>query len=68
MKEKPFYPAIFHKVEQGYRVSFPDVPEALTEGGNMQESYKMAVDCLGLARSVDRIHFHIKRIYRMSYQ
>ena len=38
MKEKPFYPAIFHKVEQGYWVSFPDVPEALTEGGNIQES------------------------------
>ncbi len=52
MEEKLFYPAIFHKEGQGYWVSFPDIPEALTEGGNMQESYKMAVDCLGLALSV----------------
>lgn len=52
MQEKLFYPAIFHKEEQGYWVSFPDVPEALTEGDNMQEAYEMAVDCLGLALSV----------------
>lgn len=52
MEEKLFYPAVFHKEEQGYWVSFPDVPEALTEGDNMQEAYKMAVDCLGLALSV----------------
>lgn len=52
MQEKVFYPAIFHKEEQGYWVSFPDVEEALTEGGNMQEAYEMAVDCLGLALSV----------------
>lgn len=52
MQEKLFYPAIFHKEEKGYWVSFPDVPEALTEGDNMQEAYEMAVDCLGLALSV----------------
>lgn len=52
MQEKVFYPAIFHKEEQGYWVSFPDVEEVLTEGGNMQEAYEMAVDCLGLALSV----------------
>lgn len=52
MKEKLFYPAIFHKEKQGYWVSFPDIPEALTEGDNMQEAYEMAVDCLGLALSV----------------
>lgn len=52
MEEKVFYPAIFHKEEQGYWVSFPDVPEALTEGENMQDAYKMAVDCLGLALTV----------------
>lgn len=52
MEGKLFYPAVFHKEGDGYWVSFPDVPEALTEGDNMQEAYKMAVDCLGLALTV----------------
>jgi len=52
MEEKLFYPAVFHKEEKGYWVSFPDIPEALTEGDNMQAAYEMAVDCLGLALSV----------------
>lgn len=52
MEGKLFYPAVFHKEGDGYWVSFPDVPEALTEGDNMQEAYKMAVDCLGLALKV----------------
>lgn len=52
MEGKLFYPAVFHKEGDGYWISFPDVPEALTEGDNMQEAYKMAVDCLGLALTV----------------
>lgn len=52
MEEKLFYPAVFHKEENGYWVSFPDVPEALTEGNNMQEAYKMTVYCLKLALTV----------------
>lgn len=45
-----FYPAIFHTAEEGgFWVSFPDLPECLTEGDDMDLAYKMAVDALGLA-------------------
>lgn len=47
--KKLFYPAIFHKAEEGgFWVSFPDFPECLTEGDDMTEAYEMAVDALGL--------------------
>lgn len=47
--KKLFYPAIFHKAEEGgFWVSFPDLPECLTEGNNMEQAYEMAVDALGL--------------------
>lgn len=47
---KLFYPAIFHKAEEGgFWISFPDIPECLTEGDNMQQAYEMAVEALGLA-------------------
>ncbi|MEG2322812.1 MAG: type II toxin-antitoxin system HicB family antitoxin [Anaerovoracaceae bacterium] len=46
---KLFYPALFHKAEEGgFWVSFPDLPECLTEGDNMDQAYEMAVDALGL--------------------
>ena len=49
---KLFYPAIFHKDEgNGFWVSFPDFPECLTEGDDMEKAYEMAVDALGLAIS-----------------
>lgn len=49
MNQKLFYPAIFHKAEEGgFWISFPDLPECLTEGDNMQQAYEMAVDALGL--------------------
>ncbi len=45
-----FYPAIFHKAEEGgFWISFPDFPECLTEGDNMEKGYEMAVEALGLA-------------------
>lgn len=48
--KKLFYPALFHKAEEdGFWVSFPDLPECLTEGGNMDQAYEMAVEALGLA-------------------
>ena len=48
--EKLFYPAIFHEAEEGgFWVSFPDLPECLTEGDDMQQAYEMAVDALGLS-------------------
>jgi len=47
---KLFYPAIFHKAEEGgFWISFPDFPECLTEGDDMEQAYEMAVDALGLA-------------------
>ena len=46
---KLFYPALFHKAEEGgFWVTFPDLPECMTQGDNMEEAYNMAVDALGL--------------------
>lgn len=48
--ERLFYPAVFHKAEEGgYWVTFPDIQECITEGDNMAEAYDMAVEALGLA-------------------
>lgn len=48
--KKLFYPAVFHKAEEGgFWISFPDIPECLTQGEDMTEAYEMAVDALGLA-------------------
>lgn len=53
-----FYPAIFHTAEEGgFWVSFPDLPECLTEGDTMDEAYGMAVEALGLSLT-DRIRNH----------
>lgn len=49
---KLFYPAIFHIAEEGgFWISFPDFPECLTQGDNMEQAYEMAVDALGLCIS-----------------
>lgn len=46
---KLFYPAVFHWAEEGgFWVSFPDLPECLTQGDDMAQAYEMAVDALGL--------------------
>lgn len=48
--KKLFYPALFHKAEEGgFWVSFPDIPECLTQGNDMTQAYEMAVEALGLA-------------------
>ena len=48
--DRLFYPAIFHKAEEGgFWVSFPDIPECLTQGDYMQQAYEMAVEALGLS-------------------
>lgn len=48
--EKLFYPAIFHKSEEGgFWISFPDFPECFTEGDDMKQAYEMTVEALGLA-------------------
>lgn len=55
MNDKFFYPALFHKEDDGgFWVSFPDIPECLTQGTDMSQAYEMAVDALGLALE-DRI-------------
>lgn len=47
---KLFYPAIFHKAEEGeYWITFPDIPECMTQGDDMEHAYEMAVEALGLA-------------------
>lgn len=47
---KLFYPAIFHIAEEGgFWITFPDLPECMTQGDDMQHAYEMAVDALGLA-------------------
>lgn len=56
---KLFYPAVFHKAEEGgFWVSFPDLPECFTEGEDMTQAYEMAVEAMGLAlvnRKEDRM-------------
>lgn len=48
--KKLFYPALFHEAEEGgFWVSFPDIPECLTQGDDMEQAYEMAVEALGLA-------------------
>ncbi len=48
--KKLFYPAIFHKAEEGgFWISFPDFPECFTEGDDMEQAYEMAADALGIA-------------------
>ena len=48
--EKLFYPALFHKSEEGgFWISFPDFPECFTEGDDMKQAYELTVEALGLA-------------------
>ncbi len=47
---KLFYPAIFHRAEEGgFWITFPDIPECMTQGDDMEQAYEMAVEALGLA-------------------
>ena len=47
---KLFYPAIFHMAEEGgFWVTFPDLPECMTQGDDMTQAYEMSVEALGLA-------------------
>ena len=46
---KLFYPAVFHEAEEGgFWITFPDLPECITEGDDMATAYEMASDALGL--------------------
>ena len=35
--------------EGGFWITFPDIPECMTQGDDMQQAYEMAVEALGLA-------------------
>ncbi len=44
-----FYPAIFHKEENGgFWISFPDFPECFTQGDSIENAYEMSVEAMGL--------------------
>ena len=48
MKTKYFYPAIFHRAEEGgYWVEFPDLDGCFTEGDTLEETVSMAKDAIG---------------------
>lgn len=50
--EKLFYPAVFHKAKEGgFWITFPDIPECMTQGDDMRQAYEMAVEALGLSLS-----------------
>ncbi len=43
------YPAIFLNESDGrYSVTFPDLPEAITEGDDFKKAMEMSEECLGL--------------------
>lgn len=44
---KLVYPAIFSPLEEneGYCVTFPDLPGAVTQGDSLEKAIEMAVDC-----------------------
>ncbi len=48
MQDKYIFPAIFSKEDDGYNISFPDLPGAFTCGDNFNESMNMAKECLEL--------------------
>lgn len=40
------YPAKFLPEKKGFSISFPDFPEANSQGDSREEAYRMAIDCL----------------------
>ncbi|MGI6588448.1 MAG: type II toxin-antitoxin system HicB family antitoxin [Peptococcia bacterium] len=46
--DRYIYPAIFEKDEDGYSVTFPDLPGCITCGDNLEDAYLMAKDALEL--------------------
>jgi antitoxin HicB len=43
------YPASFLPEENGFHVRFPDLPEALTGGDDLEDTFVQAADCLAEA-------------------
>jgi len=49
VKEQLFYPAIFEESEDGgFTIVFPDLGGCITQGEDIEEGYKMAVEVLGM--------------------
>jgi predicted RNase H-like HicB family nuclease len=46
MNDELIYPAIFTKEEDGFTVTFPDVPLAVTEGDTVKEAFIYAQEAL----------------------
>lgn len=45
-----FYSALIRKAEEGsFWITFPDFPECMTQGEDIQDAYAMAYDALELA-------------------
>ena len=45
MKNRLFYPAVFHKAEEGgFWVSFPDFPECMTQGDSIKQQQAFQTD------------------------
>ena len=42
------YPAIFTTNEDNITITFPDIPEAITQGKDWAEAYEMAQEVLGM--------------------
>ena len=46
---KLYYPAVFERETDGrYSINFPDVPEAITCGDDLNHGIEMAKECLGM--------------------
>lgn len=45
---KYIYPAVFEKEGDQYSISFPDLPNCFTQGGDLQDALEMAQDALCL--------------------
>lgn len=51
--KKLFYPALFHKAEEGgFWITFPDFPECMTQGENMPERLRNGMGCAWSCRSL----------------
>ncbi len=46
--ERYIYPAIFERDEDGYSITFPDLPGCITCGDSLEDAYLMARDALEL--------------------
>ena len=46
MRQRLIFPADFAPEDEGFVVTFPDLPEAITQGDDLDDALAMAADCL----------------------